>query len=114
MSTLDIYDSEIAEIERVSNILKVRARQPRNYDDFQREIKERFAEIGFVVDVKWWETNVEGVMMPEIEIIGRVDKSHVFDRDRMVHEVTNDLLDLGEGGVIKTNPHSIITPDHKH
>jgi hypothetical protein len=73
------------------------------YDSFQREIKERFYEIGFIVDVVWYETNMAEVKMPEIVIKGRTENKFVFDRDRQVHEVTNDVLDLGTGGVIKAD-----------
>lgn len=99
----DVLDSEILEIEKVLNTLKARSRgQMRNYDDFQREIKERFAEIGFVVDVVWYETNLAEVKMPEIVIKGRTE-AKAFDRDKMVHEVTSDILGTGQGGVIKTD-----------
>lgn len=100
--TLDIHDSEILEIEKVLSMLKARTAQGSlEYDSFQREIKERFYEIGFVVDVLWYETNMAEVKMPEIVIKGRAQGEYVFDRDRQVHEVTNDILDLGTGGVIK-------------
>ena len=100
---IDVLDSEVLQIERVLNVLKARSKnQMRNYDDFQREIKERFAEIGFVVDVLWYETNIETVKMPEIVIKGRTE-SKAFDRDQMTAEVTGDLLGFGEGGVIKTD-----------
>ena len=99
---IDLYDSEILQIEKVLAKLKEKAQHQVNYQHFQDEIKERFAEIGFRVDVSWWETNVDGLRQPEITIQARMER-HTFDRDRMTHEVTNDILDLGEGGVIKTD-----------
>lgn len=104
--TLDVYDHEIIEIEKVLGILKERSQGRRNYDDFQREIKERFQDIGFVVDVVWYETDSAEIKMPEIVLKRRIE-AHVFDRDKMTHEVTNDLLGMGEGGVIKTNKEQV-------
>jgi hypothetical protein len=102
--TMDIHDTEILEIEKILNMLKARTAQGSiEYDSFQREIKERFYEIGFVVDVLWYETNMAEVKMPEIVIKGRTENKFVFDRDRQVHEVTNDILDLGTGGIIKAD-----------
>lgn len=103
----EVYDSEIIKIEKVLERLKASSTGHRDYESFNREIKERFAEIGFVVSVKWFEFAVGGQKqdgyMPEVEITGRTEH-HTFDHDRMVSEVTGDLLGLGEGGVIKTDP----------
>lgn len=101
--TIDVYDSEIADIQRVLEALRARAAHRVNYDAFQREAIERFADIGFKVDVRWYETDVEGVLQPEVNIVGRTESGHVFDRDRQVHEVVNDYLGLGEGGVVKVD-----------
>ncbi len=101
--TADVLDSEILQIEKVMEVLKARSQnQMRNLDDFQREIKERFQDIGFIVDVVWYETNLADVKMPEIVIKGRTE-AKAFDRDKMTHEVTSDILGLGDGGVIKTD-----------
>lgn len=101
---IEVYDTEILQIEKVLEILRVRSeRQSRNRGEFDREIKERFHGIGFIVDVKWWHTNLEDVKMPEVEITGRVDdKGTGMDHERLRHEITNDVLGLGQGGVIKT------------
>jgi len=105
---IDVYDSEVLEIEKVLNTLKARSRdQMRNYSDFDREVKERFSEIGFYVDVLWYDTNVETVKMPEIVIKGVTD-ARAFDREQMTHEVTNDILGLGDGGVIKTDKDKVL------
>ena len=103
---IDLYDSEIIKIEKVMMILRNRSTSARNYEDFSREIKERFQDIGLVVDVVWYETNVTGVLMPEIVVKARTE-AKVFDRDQMTHEVTSDLLGLGEGGVIKTDKEKV-------
>lgn len=117
--SIDILDSEVLEIEKILNTLKDRAQHHSGeLGNFDNEIKTRFAEIGFAVDVKWWHTNVEGVKMPEVEIIGRTLARH-FDHDRMVHEVTNDMLGLGTGGTIKMTEADLakirqVEQGHKH
>ena len=104
---VDILDSEVLEIERVLNIIKARSQGRRNYDAFDREIKERFHDIGFVVSVKWYTAagpdgiELADVKIPEVQIDARVDQKQ-FDRDQMSHEVTNDILNLGQKGVIST------------
>lgn len=105
---LDLYDHEIIAIEKVMNKLKLKQATLRNYNDLEREIKERFAEIGLVVQVGWHRYSVGGVeqpgAMPEITPIGRTDTAFKFDPDRQVHEVTNNILEIpGEEGVIKTD-----------
>lgn len=100
---IEVYDTEILAIEKVLDVLKTRAENRRNRGEFDREIKERFHHIGFIVDVKWWHTNLEDVKMPEVEIIGRVDdRGQGMDHDRLRHEIVNDVLELGSGGIINT------------
>jgi hypothetical protein len=98
----EILDSEMLSIEKVLETLRRRAEDGRRLDRgrFDQEIVERFGQIGFKVDVKWWHTNLDEVKMPEIEIIGRTE-TKAFDHDQMAHEVTSDILELGTGGVIK-------------
>lgn len=117
----DILDSEIAEIGELLNFFGQRAGQRRNYDQFQREIEDRFHAIGFAVDVSWNEfaldgRKIEGSLTPMIEVVGRVDKT-VFDHDQKVHEITNNILDLkGEqAGVIKSDLSQVkAAAAHKH
>lgn len=108
-STIDLYDSDILRIEKVLDQLNAEdVGKKRDVEAVVQKITDLFARIGLRVDVKVWTAadargqEVEGVFIPEITINGRVDPKHEFDYDRMVHEVTNDLLELGEGGVIKT------------
>jgi hypothetical protein len=111
--SINVYDSEINEIHRVLEILRRKAESPQSYQAFQDEVIERFHDIGFVVDVRWYDTNVEGVLLPEINIQDRVDKNFLWDPNQQVHEVTGDLLSLGDGGVIKSSG-LILPPGHKH
>lgn len=111
----EVYDSEIAEIEGVLDRLNERARNGRvNFDAFDREIKDRFHQIGFKVNVTWYHSNVAETKIPEITITDRTER-HEFDYDQQVHEVTNDILDLGDKGVIKTDPAALEAgKGHRH
>lgn len=112
-SNFDIHDSEINEIHKILEKMRLVASGPVNYDMWQREIEDRFARIGFKIDVRWYTTNLEGVLMPEINISDRLEK-HAFDHDKKVHEITKDILGLGQQGVIKSNLDQIQKHDHKH
>ena len=108
---LDVYDHEVDALMRVQERLTERARYRRhNFLDFQREIEEAFAEVGFTVHVNWHQFAIDGQVqdgaMPEVTVTGRT-APHVFDKDRQVHEVTRDILGLGEEGVIKTDPETL-------
>jgi hypothetical protein len=106
---LDLYDHDVEAILQLQMRLNDRARYRRhNYNDFDREIREAFAEIGFTVEVNWHEFAVGGQKqdgaMPEVTVTGRTER-HIYDKDRQVHEVTNNILGIpGEDGVIKTDP----------
>lgn len=101
---IDILDSEVATITQVWQGLQGRTYKSHEYNAFDREIRERFAEAGFVVKVNWYETNLAEVKMPEIDIVGRIEEKE-FDHDQMRHEVVNNLLGLPsqDAGIIKTN-----------
>jgi hypothetical protein len=110
---LDLYDHEIIAIDDVLKTLNAKAQaKSLNFTAFEREIKDRFAEIGLVVSVDWNEFAMAGsnvpvpnAAMPTITPIGRTESRFVFDRDRQVHEVTSNILEIpGEGGVIKADP----------
>ena len=115
----NLYDYEIENITRVTARIQQRSQQRRNYEDFDREIRQRFAEIGFKVSVNWHTAQdengqrIEGWLIPEVVIGDRVEK-HEFDHDRQVHEVTNDILDLGTGGVISSNDANALLAKKAH
>jgi hypothetical protein len=111
---LDVYDTEVEKIFEVLTRLQDRAKFRRhNYNDFDREIREAFAEIGFTVAVNWHEFEIAGQKqegaMPEVTVTGRTDTGFVFDKDRQVHEATHNVLGLPEedAGVIKTDPETL-------
>lgn len=113
VSTLiELHDSDILRLEGVLRRLNTRLGTSVPLEGFRKEIIERFGEAGFGVNVRVFETNVQSVYSFEIEICQRLGGA--FDPDRMVHEVTNDILGLGEGGVIKTGPQLWTPGSHKH
>lgn len=100
-SFIDLYDSELLGCERVIEILNQRqAKGGTNLEAFRQECIERFHDmVNLKVDVKVYTTNEDGLFWFEIDIVDRLTE---FDPDRQVHEVVNDILELGEGGVIKS------------
>jgi hypothetical protein len=130
-SSIELHDSDILRIEKVAKQLNAKQRSVVSLDAFQREAKERFQDEGFLVDVKCYTTNVEGVYAFDIDITGRCEPV-VFDVDRQRHEVVNDLLGIdpsrkgeiikvtnsgpakGKGFVIKDKPHSHSEDSHEH
>lgn len=103
---LNLYDSEVATLQRIQAELQARTYKTHNLDAFDKEIVERFAQDGFRVNVLWYQTTVEGVFAPEIEVIGRCAPIQAgdFDHDQMRHEVVTNVLGLPEAdaGVIKS------------
>lgn len=109
-SLIQLYDSDIIEIEKVLEVLNKRKGQRTDYARWTEETKDRFFRIGLLVSVRWYEAGVEradgtmekleGTFIPEIVIKGRAEK-HAFDHEQMSHEVQNDLLELGTGGKLK-------------
>ncbi len=107
---VDLLDSEVIEIQKVWDSLRSRHQKyHRNYLAFEREAEDKFGEIGFAVAISWNEYSLGGVkqegLMPTIEIKSRCAPK-AFDRDRMVHEVTDNILGLpgqAKGDVIKTD-----------
>jgi len=98
---IELYDSDILVVEKILHILQERGHQrSHDRDAFDKEIKERFFDAGYIVDVKWYSTNVAEVYAPDIEIIGRTEKQGEFDHEKMGYEVVNDILELGTGGKI--------------
>jgi hypothetical protein len=110
---LDIYDHEVKQVLALMEALNARAASGQhNYNDFEREFRGRFAEIGFTVDVSWYRFSVGGVeqdgAMPEITITGRTDEKFRFDPDRQVHEAVSNVLELpGEDGWISTDKETL-------
>lgn len=112
----EVYDSEVLAIEKVMLSLRQYAgHRSIDLDSFDRQIQERFAEIGFRVDVHWHETNQADVYMPEVNIVGRTERRG-FDREQQRHEIVNDILGTGQKGTIKVDPSQIkaASGGHRH
>lgn len=105
---LNVYDSDILAMEKIIQELHDRYQgKMRNYAAFEREAREKFAAIGLDVAITWNEYAIGGTRqegaMPEITVTGRIEPEK-WDPDRMVHEVTSNILEIpGAGGVIKTD-----------
>jgi hypothetical protein len=102
---VNLHDHEVMECEAVLNALSARQGNSMDLEAFRIEARERFEEIGLVVDVKVFESGVQpGVWEWDIDIVGRTERlSHGFDHERQQWEVRNDILDLGTGGTIKVD-----------
>jgi len=102
------YDSEIIQISQVMDRLDAMRQRPINPEAFYQAGVEMFNEIGIVADILIYEAAdhrgqlIPGTWIPEVVLKSRIDTKHAFDWDRQVHEVTNDILELGTKGVIKT------------
>jgi hypothetical protein len=127
-SMIQLYDSEIIEIEKVLEALNKRKGQRTDYERWTSETKERFGKIGLAVSVLWYEAGVQradgslekvdGTLIPEIVVKSRIEQ-HTFDHEQMSHEVQSDLLQLGTGGKLKVTAEDArkalqSARDHKH
>ena len=111
-AAIELYDHEVEKILGIQQRLNDMVKATRlNYNDFERQLRDEFAAIGFTVNVNWYTFSVGGVeqegAMPEVTITGRTDAKFTFDPDRQVHEVTSDILGLGDAGVIKTSKETL-------
>lgn len=120
-ANMEILDSEVEKMRIIVTAIENKYGERANYFDMEQEIKDRFRKIGFIVAVGWWMMEhadsgkpVEGLLMPEITIRDRTEGGYEFDHDRQVHEVTNDLLNLGTKGVIKSDPSQFQSHGHSH
>lgn len=98
---VDIYDSELRELGRVQDDLMDQIGSAKDLEAFRKKSIADFEKVGFVVRPKVWATTESGTYAFDYEILGRTEEFD-WDPDRMVHEVTNDLLETGDGGVINT------------
>jgi hypothetical protein len=93
-SQIELYDSEIAKIDKTVEVLARRQGTRTDLEGFRREIIDRFADmVGLKVTVNVYETNQRGMYWFEVQIVDRTD-AHEFDHDRQVHEVTSNLLEI--------------------
>jgi len=109
-----LYDSELDKLIDLMKEIEGRVlrRQRVDRDALGNEIRERCAnEVGLKVSVRWYTCGEEmpdgtvreipGMYQPEVVPIDRVTKESEYDHDRQRHEVVNDVIGIGEGGIIK-------------
>jgi hypothetical protein len=102
----DLYDSEKIEVREVYRRLQ-ESTGHRELSGFQREVRERFAEIGIEARCDFYEDvrdkHLEGVQIPRITLIKRIERREEFDHDQMGHEVRSNILGTNkQGNVQKT------------
>ncbi len=100
-SAIELYESDRPRIERVAERLRQHVGARRQKDAFLREVAERFAEEGFLVDIRL--TTVDGgaddvTFYPVITISGRVEAEAEYDHGRQAREVR--AAELGERGPV--------------
>lgn len=105
---VDLLDSDILKLEKVSRVLQERQGSYTNLEGFRKEAIDRFAKAGFKVDVKVYDTVEQGTYAFEIEVLERY--AGEVDPDQQVHEVVTDILGLGHSGVIKSGGEGLIKP----
>jgi hypothetical protein len=109
---IELYESDRPRIERVAARLRQHVGARRQKDAFIREVAERFAEEGYLVDIRL--TTVDGggddvVFHPCVTISGRVDIEPGYDHERQGRELR--AAELGERGPVGMPGHGgIWTP----
>jgi hypothetical protein len=108
-----LYDTELGKILDILGQINERVKDRQvDRDSLDREMRERIHnEVGIKVSIRWWTCGekmpdgtlkeIPGMYEPEIVPIERVTKELEYDHDRQRHEVINDALKIGEGGLIK-------------
>lgn len=98
MDADDLYDHETLAINRLMATITENIGKQREGSALQREVRERFAEIGFVVRCDLWKDDDdprswdERPWWPIITLLGRTEEQGEFDHDRMGHEVRSNIL----------------------
>ena len=107
MDVDDLYDSEVIEINKLMAEITQNIGRPREGGSLQREVRERFAEIGFVVRCDLWKDDDDPrdwddkPWWPIITLIGRTEDQGEFDHDRMGHEVRSNILGKNDQGNVQ-------------
>lgn len=76
---------------------------PTEWTDFARELRNRLAEIGFVLDIQWELYEADDmpgkVAVPNVTVLGRTEPEGGTDHTLIQHEVTKGLD--GKAGYIR-------------
>lgn len=88
---LNILDSEAIEMGKVVAWAQEQRHTRKDLESFRKEVINRFAEVGFLVNVLCYDTTEPEVYAFDFEVYGRCEPK-AFDFDKMVHEVTHNLI----------------------
>ena len=122
----DLYDSERKALRNIAFAMRLGhsfkgvtsvPEEERIKANFTREMRNRCAEIGLIIDVQWvWEDEKTGQMSPDVSddpadqnlywnprviITGRTDKLEEFDHDRQQWEMQNPKTAIEEPGFVR-------------
>lgn len=127
-----LYDTELGKLLDLLGEIdaRVQGRDRVDRDALNREIHDRCAtEVGIKVSVRWYTCGepmpdgtlreIPGMYKPVVVPVGRVTREKEYDHERQRHEVINDALKIGEGGLIKVTPSEVrqaleMAGGHKH
>ena len=105
------YDWEILLMEKVLHKLNQKTVLPQDIELFHQEVKERFAEINWRVEVQLYDTTQEGTYIMRPILQGRITPivpTGESDFERRQWEVRQDILeiapDIEKGSTVKFNP----------
>ncbi len=93
---IELYETDRPRIERVADQLRQHVGTRRQKESFLREVVERFAEEGYLVDVRLVTVDGGGddiTFHPRVTISGRVDIEPEYDHDRQRREVRAVVVD---------------------
>lgn len=109
---LDVYPSEMPKIrdayKRLNDVFaNLKVDDPEEAARaFNQMAVNVFGEIGFIVEVEWFQATenpldaTAAMYVPRVNIAGRVKKETEVDHDRMRHDVVTGKAD-GQGGYIR-------------
>lgn len=105
---VEVYPSELKKIKAAFDKIQAEfANTPMNSTNmrlFDMAAATELGEIGFTVEVEWYQVGTESLMtetyVPRIVLTGRNKKETEVDHDRMKWDITHGLAD-GQAGYIR-------------
>lgn len=108
-SVIELYDHDFPVLEGVLfKLFHSTVGKRRNLESANVEIRERFGEAGFRVEIQWIECNDGEWYEPKVLIVGRVE-DEPFDHEQQAREVQTALLGIDEPGAI-TREGRVVSP----
>lgn len=97
---VDVYDHEILKLETALAAVAERYEFTEATEDnllsFVNEVKQRFHEVGFIVDIGFQYIAGDTIRIPTLSLVARVDEDGDFDRERQTWEVQHNLLEIDD------------------